>query len=141
MLTSQLKTSLNVSMDSSSNHSPSFEPSGEPEVKVKSIYITPLDENSCITHDGYIQIGIFSHSMERHIELNPTINWMEAYWYPDIFKDRYKRVTFQRTEKCNEGSPKTDNDGGIELQERPRDFPGVSAGVTIQEETRLERTV
>ena len=30
---------------------------------------------------------------------------------PDVFINRYKRVSFQKTEKKNEGSPKTDNAG------------------------------
>ena len=107
----------------------------------KVLHIQPLSENSCLTHDGYIQIGFFSHSMERHIELNPTIDWRESYWAADIFRDRYPRVTWQKTEKKNEGSPKTDNDGGVLLPDRPRDFPDTSSCVTIQEKTRLERTV
>ena len=27
-------------------------------------------------HDGYIQIGIMKHSVEKHMELNPTVNWI-----------------------------------------------------------------
>ena len=106
------------------------------------IFIVPLSENKCLTHDGYIQIGIFNHSVERHIELNPMIEWLVVHWYPDIFNNRYKRVKFQRTEACNEGSPKTDNVGceaAVEI--RPRDFPDAPEGATIQEENRLNRTL
>jgi|TARA_R100000030_G_scaffold98284_1_gene88031 hypothetical protein len=73
-----------------------------------------------ITHDGFIQLGCFTHSLEDHKRLNPTIDWIETYWIPDPFCNRYKRVTFQRTEKCNEGSPRTDNaadSGATELDE------------------------
>ena len=45
-----------------------------------------------------------SHSVERHLELNPTIDWQVTYWIPDVFNNRYKRVSFQKTEKKNEGS-------------------------------------
>ena len=83
------------------------------EPQSRTLYICDIGGGKCITHDGYIQIGIHSHDVKRHIDLCPTINWVEVHWIPDIFKHRYKRVTFQKTEKCNEGSPKTDNDGGI----------------------------
>jgi len=87
----------------------------------------------CISHDGHIQIGIHSHSLERHIELCPTINWVETYWCPDIFKNRYKRATFQAHERTS---------GGKDTMEcRPRDFPNESQCGTIQEGNRLERTV
>ena len=83
---------------------------------MKTLYLCELDDESCLSHDGHIQLGIFDHSLDTHIKLNPTINWVVVYWYPDIFKDRYKRVSFQKTEKANEGSPKTDNAGqGIDL--------------------------
>ena len=97
---------------------------------MKTLYIHPLGKTSCLTHDGYIQIGVFNHSLQKHLELNPTINWVETYWYPDIFSNRYKRANFQQTEKKNEGSPRTDNAG----DSRPRDFPD-------QAQTRLERTL
>jgi len=32
------------------------------------------DNGRCITHDGYIQLGSFSHSVEKHLELNPNKN-------------------------------------------------------------------
>ena len=105
-------------------------------VTTRQIFIVPLNENKCLTHDGYIQIGIFNHSMQRHMEINPCIDWQEVYWFPDIFKDRYKRVKFQRTEACNEGSPKTDNQGmgTVDLTSRPRDFPD-------QAQQRLDRAI
>ena len=83
---------------------------------MKTLYLCELSDESCLSHDGYIQLGVFDHSVETHLKLNPTINWVVVHWYPDIFTNRYKRVTFQKTEKCNEGSPKTDNAGqGIDL--------------------------
>ena len=49
---------------------------------------------------------------------------------PDPVCIRYKRASFQRTEKMNEGSPRTDN----ALDSRPRYFPD-------QPTERLERTL
>ena len=116
-----------------------------PESKTR-LFVTPLGEKECITHDGYIQIGIFKHSVEKHLELNPMIDWQVTYWYPDIFMNRYKRVTFQQHMACNEGSPQTDNAGGgvVDLCEtRPRDFPDVrpSGCSSLQPEERLNRAV
>jgi len=85
------------------------------------LYLHEDDENHCTTHDGYIQIGSFPHSSEEHMRLNPEIEWVETYWVPDCFGMRYKRSSFQRTERANEGSPRTDN--------------------SVQIQTRLERTL
>ena len=97
---------------------------------MKKLFIVSIGENECVTHDGYIQIGIFNHSVEKHLELNPTIDSQVTYWMPDIWANRYKRVSFQLTEKKNEGSPRTDN----ATDSRPRDFPD-------QPTERLERTL
>ena len=89
---------------------------------MKTLYICDIGNGECVTHDGSIQIGIFNHSVEKHIELNPTIDWQITYWMPDVFINRYKRVSFQKTEKKNEGSPKTDNagQGSAEFGSKPR---------------------
>ena len=83
---------------------------------MKQLFIVDIGNGECATHDGYIQIGVFSHTVEKHLELNPLVNWQVTYWMPDIWMNRYKRVSFQKTEKKNEGSPRTDNNGqGIDL--------------------------
>ena len=89
---------------------------------MKQLFIVEIGENKCVTHDGYIQIGIFDHSVEKHIELCPTIDWQITYWMPDVFINRYRRVSFQKTEKKNEGSPKTDNagQGSADFASKPR---------------------
>jgi|TARA_B100000902_G_scaffold396154_1_gene456450 hypothetical protein len=97
---------------------------------LKQLFVVDTGDNECVTHDGYIQIGIFNHSVEKHLELNPLIDWQVTYWMPDVWANRYKRVSFQKTEKMNEGSPRTDN----ALDSRPRDFPD-------QPTERLERTL
>ena len=75
---------------------------------MKKLFIVASD-SGCVTHDGYIQLGAHNHSVERHLELCSTIEWEVTYWLPGIFKDRYPRVTFQKTTLKNEGSPPTDN--------------------------------
>ena len=70
----------------------------------------------CITHDGHIQLGYMPHTLERHILLNPEIEWVETYWCPDIFSNRYKRANYQAHMTVNEGSPKTDNVGCNSLE-------------------------
>lgn len=92
---------------------------------MKTLYIYRHNHH-CITHDGYIQLGIHSHSLERHLELCPSINWIETYWLPDIFAKRYKRASFQTHERVS--------DGKNSIEQRPRDFPD-------QPQTRLDRTV
>lgn len=94
---------------------------------MKSLFVCVRDTH-LITHDGYIQLGYLNHSLEEHRRLNPHVNWIETYWCPDPFIIRYKRVNFQKTEKCNEGSPKTDNQGMSTLE-------------CGQAQSRLDRTV
>lgn len=111
---------------------------------MRTLYLHEISDTECISHDGYIQTGAFSHSADRHIELcnavvarnneEPIINWVKTYWCPDIFKNRYKRASFQATAKANEGSPRTDNAGCQSAAERPRDFPG-------QPQSRLDRAI
>ena len=97
----------------------------------KKLFLVDIEECKSIMHDGYIQLGFFPHSAERHIELSNSIcgdnpiDWEVTYWMPDPFCNRYKRNSFQQTMKANEGSPKTDNSS---------DYPN-------QAETRLNRTV
>ena len=96
----------------------------------KMMFLVDTGDNECITHDGYIQLGSFCHSVEKHLELNPDQEWQVTYWLPDPFHMRYPRPNYQHTMKANEGSPKTDND----TDSRPRDFPD-------QAINRLERTL
>ena len=54
--------------------------------------------------DTFRLVSLITH-VEKHIELSNNIcgddpiNWVETYWYPDIFSKRYKRANFQQTEK------------------------------------------
>lgn len=103
---------------------------------MKQLFIVDTGDGRCVTHDGYIQLGIFKHSVEKHLEMSNAvcgsdpIDWQITYWMPDPFHIRYKRANFQHTMKANQGSARTDN----ATDPRPRDFPG-------QAEIRLERTL
>lgn len=96
---------------------------------MKTLFVVDYGDH-LVTHDGYIQMGVFQHSLEDHLRLNPTISWQVTYWVPDIFAIRYKRANYQHHMKANEGSPRTDN----AADSRPRDFPD-------QATNRLERTL
>ena len=89
---------------------------------MRQLFLVPDGDDRCITHDGHVQMGSFNHSVEKHLELCPDQDWQVTYWMPDVFADRYKRVSFQKTEKKNEGSPKTDNagQGSAEFGSKPR---------------------
>ena len=94
------------------------------------LFIVDIGNGRCLIHDGYIQLGLMSHSIETHLRLASHINWQITYWIPDTFSVRYPRVNYQHTVRCNEGSPRTDN----AVDNRPRDFPD-------QAVNRLERTL
>jgi len=81
----------------------------------KTLYLHRTGDNTCVSHDGYIQMGAMCHSVERHIKLNSTINWVETYWLPDVFINRYKRAHFQAHERVSSGK--------ASIEDRSRDFP------------------
>jgi hypothetical protein len=91
-------------------------------------FVCEIEPNVLITHDGFVQLGIFHHSLEDHLRLNSGTEWQVTYWTPDPLGTRYKRINFQHTMRANENSPKTDN----ATDNRPRDFPD-------QPTTRLDR--
>ena len=99
---------------------------------MKTLYLYRSGDNTCVSHDSYIQMGAMSHSIEHHIKLNPTINWVETYWLPDVFMHRYKRVTFQAHERLSGGKDS--------IEDRPRDFPdeGASRGLLSGKSVRDE---
>ena len=69
----------------------------------------------CYTHDGHIQLGYHSHSVEEHLRLCPDIEWVEVYWLPDVFGKRPKRASFKAHLRVSGGKDAIEN--------RPRDFP------------------
>ena len=67
----------------------------------KTLYLYRLSDSSCVSHDGHIQLGYFNHSIEKHLELCPTIRWVETYWMPDIFGVRYLRASLQAHQRVS----------------------------------------
>ena len=96
---------------------------------MKTLFVVDYGDH-LVTHDGYIQMGVFHHSLEEHLRLNSKVEWQVTYWVPDTFSMRYKRANYQHHMTANEGSPRTDNAS----DSRPRDFPD-------QPTNRLERTL
>ena len=66
----------------------------------KTLYLYRLGDR-CVSHDGHIQLGIFNNTIEEHMSLNPTINWVETYWLPDVFSCRYPRATMQAHQRVS----------------------------------------
>jgi hypothetical protein len=58
------------------------------------LYYCKISENTYITHDGYIQLGII-HDLE-YFKKNVKVEYCETHWCPDTFDKRYKRVNFQK---------------------------------------------
>jgi len=83
------------------------------------MFLVANGDDRCISHDGYIQLGSFDHSVEKHLELCPDQEWQVTYWLPDPFSIRYPRPNYQHTMKANEGSPKTDNATDSRFNSKP----------------------
>ena len=62
------------------------------------IFVVPVNEYKCITHDGDVELGVFNMGAERFCEMC-QIKTLIVHWKPDPKGTRYKRVNFQRTEK------------------------------------------
>lgn len=86
---------------------------------MRTLYIHRLENNTCLTHDGYIQLGTMNHSVEDHIRLNSKMNWVETYWAPDVFTKRPKRASFVSHMRVSGGKDA--------IESRPRDFPDEGA--------------
>jgi len=63
------------------------------------LYVTQLNEDTIILHDGYIQTGVYkNYTVEKFLKLvnkNETL-YTESHWIPDIFIHRYKRANYQK---------------------------------------------
>jgi predicted RNA-binding protein with PIN domain len=62
------------------------------------LYVTQLNEDTIILHDGYIQTGVYkNYTVEKFLKLvnkNETL-YTESHWIPDIFIHRYARANYQ----------------------------------------------
>jgi hypothetical protein len=59
------------------------------------LYVYQKNENTLITHDGDVQLGIYFMSLEKFNSLS-KVNYQQTYWIPDVFKNRYKRLNYQK---------------------------------------------
>lgn len=59
------------------------------------LYVYQMSETTLITHDGHIQLGMYNMTMEQFLS-KTEINYIETYWVPDIFTQRYKRANYQK---------------------------------------------
>jgi hypothetical protein len=59
------------------------------------LYVVEVEENKLITHDGEVQLGMFSMTMRQFLE-RAGAEYTETYWLPDTFSHRYKRVNYQK---------------------------------------------
>lgn len=64
-----------------------------------SLYVHQLNETTLITHDGYVQLGIYQMSLEKFFSM-VKVEYIETYWVPDVFTKRYKRVNYQKHLDC-----------------------------------------
>jgi len=68
------------------------------------LYYCVIDENSFITHDGYMQLGYHTMPLTEFLE-KAQVTYIETNWIPDIFTKRYKRANYQKhLEKASIGT-------------------------------------
>lgn len=58
-------------------------------------YYYVLDENTFITHDGYMQLGFHRMSLNEFLD-KTDVKYIETHWVPDVFTKRYKRANYQK---------------------------------------------
>lgn len=59
------------------------------------LYVHQLKENVLVTHDGYCQLGLYYMSLKQFMSM-AKVKYIESYWLPDTFSNRYKRINYQR---------------------------------------------
>lgn len=59
------------------------------------LYVHKMNENTLITHDGYIQLGIYNMTLEEFMS-KTKIEYIQTNWVPDTFANRYKRASYQK---------------------------------------------
>jgi hypothetical protein len=59
------------------------------------LYVYRQDKKILITHDGYVQLGIYFMSLKKFYSLAKK-EYIKTYWLPDTFKNRYKRLNYQK---------------------------------------------
>lgn len=64
------------------------------------LYVHQKSEKVLITHDGNVQLGVFYMELEDFFRLS-KIEYIETYWLPDTFSNRYKSISYQKHLNCN----------------------------------------
>jgi hypothetical protein len=59
------------------------------------LYVVKLDEDTLLTHDGEAQLGIYHITLENFMSMSKK-DYIETYWIPDVFSNRYKRNNYQK---------------------------------------------
>lgn len=70
------------------------------------LFVVKLGENKVLTHDGESQLGIFHMPLEQFKSMAKA-DFQETYWIPDSFKNRYKRISYQKHLKAASIGTKT----------------------------------
>lgn len=58
-------------------------------------YVYQMNDTTLITHDGYVQLGMFNMRLEEFLS-KVQVEYTETYWVPDTFSKRYKRANYQK---------------------------------------------
>ena len=59
------------------------------------LYVVKVSENMLITHDGQVQLGLYNTTLENFMSMTKE-EYIETYWTPDTFSQRYKRNNYQK---------------------------------------------
>jgi hypothetical protein len=59
------------------------------------LYVVKVSENILITHDGEVQLGLYNTTLENFMSMTKE-EYIETYWTPDTFSQRYKRNNYQK---------------------------------------------
>ena len=63
--------------------------------KERTLYVFQSDGH-LVTHDGHVQLGCHHMTMEEFMSFDRgNVKFLETYWLPDIFSNRYQRYNFQ----------------------------------------------
>jgi hypothetical protein len=73
------------------------------------LYVVEIEDNTLITHDGEVQLGVFHMSINEFLQKS-SAEYIETYWLPDTFSHRYKRLNYQK--HLNHVSIGTKDDNG-----------------------------
>ena len=70
-------------------------PSAPSTPRIRTLYVYQ-SEGCLITHDGHVQTGCHKMTMEQFMAYDRGhIRYVETYWLPDVFANRYQRANYQ----------------------------------------------